>query len=295
MLDREKIIEAGRIAIEIKLWIKPKIKKGMKLLKIAELIEDKIYEMGAKPAFPTNLSINEQAAHYTPSFNDESLAHGLLKVDFGVHVDGWIADNAFSLDLDGTDVNKKLIEASKTALTNVENKISANLTIGETGKIVEDTISSYGFNPIANLSGHSIAQYSIHAGTTIPNINNGSNLKFGSGLYAIEPFATNGNGSIHDGPKGNIYALSQDKSIRSPIARKVLNFIKDEYGQVPFASRWILKQFGSSAKIALMQLEREGILYHHNILLEEKGKLVSQCENTFLISEDEIVITTKED
>jgi len=292
---KDNIIRAGQIAKEIKIWIKPKIKKGMKLIEIAELIENKIYEMKGEPAFPVNLSINEQAAHFTPAFNDESTAYGLLKVDFGVHIDGWIADNAFSIDLENSELNEKLIEASKMALTNIENNITSELTLGDTGKIVENTINSYGFNPIANLSGHSMDEYDLHSGVTVPNIDNKSCVEFETGLYAIEPFATNGNGRIHDGPKGNIYAMVQDKPTRSPIARKIANFIKETYGPLPFASRWILKEFGPSARIALMQLEREEILHHYAILIEEKGKLVSQAENTFLISENEVIITTKED
>ena len=74
-MDKEKILEAGKIAKQVREWIKPQIKKGMKLIEIAELIENKISEINpkAKPAFPTNLSINEIAAHYTPSYDDKTL------------------------------------------------------------------------------------------------------------------------------------------------------------------------------------------------------------------------------
>ncbi|MDA3836604.1 MAG: type II methionyl aminopeptidase [Nanoarchaeota archaeon] len=292
-MNKESIIKAGSICSEVKKWIRPQIKKGDLLLDIADKIEDKIKELGGLPAFPTNLSINEQAAHYTPTWNDESTAHGLIKVDFGIHVDGWIADNAFSLDLEGTNENEKLIEASQKALEAVEKNINSELTIGELGKIIEDTINSYGFNPIANLSGHSMEQYNLHAGVSVSNMNNHSTKKFGTGLYASEPFVTNGNGIVHDGAKGNIYAFVQDKQPRNPNARKILEFIKDEFGDLPFASRWIVKKFGNKSRISLMQLEREGILHHYAILTEAKGKLVSQTENTFLVSPEEVMITTK--
>lgn len=292
-MGKEDIIKAGKIASEVKKWIRPQIKKGDLLLDIAEKIEDKIKELGGFPAFPTNLSINEQAAHYTPKHNDESIAHGLLKVDFGVHVDGYISDNAFSLDLEGTEENKKLIEASQKALENIEQNISSELTIGQAGKIIEDTIKSYNFNPVANLSGHSLEKFNLHAGTSVPNINTNSSKKFGTGLFAIEPFATNGNGFVHDGGKGNIYMWSQDKNPRSPFARETLEYIKDNYGSLPFAGRWIIKAIGSKAILGLRQLEMQGILHHYSILTEEKGKLVSQCENTFLIEENNVTITTK--
>jgi len=153
-MNKEAIIKAGEIAKKIKLEFKDKIKKGDKLLDIAENIENRIIELGGAPAFPVNLSINEIAAHYTPTYNDESIAHGLMKVDFGVHIDGWVADNALTLDLENTPENKKLIEATKAALENVEKNISSKKTLGEIGKIIEETIISKGFVPVANLSGH---------------------------------------------------------------------------------------------------------------------------------------------
>ena len=292
-MDKEAIIKAGKIISEIKSWIKPQVKKGTPLIKIAELIENKIYELGGEPAFPVNLSINEHAAHYTPSAEDETLAHGLLKVDFGVEIEGWIADNSFSVDLENSELNKNLIKASQKALEKAEEMLSSMAKFGEVGGIIEKTINSYGFNPIANLSGHSMGKYDLHSGLNVPNVKTNSEREFGLGLYAIEPFATNGGGIVHDGKKGNIYIIENKKNTRSPLGREILNFIAEKYGDLPFTSRWIVKEFGKKAIIALYQLERERILHQYPILTEEKGKIVSQTENTFLIEKDKVINTTK--
>ena len=292
-MNEQKFLKAGKIASEIKEWIKPQIKKGTPLIEIAEKIENKIKELGAKPSFPVNLSIDEQAAHYTPEFNDKRTAQGLLKVDFGAHVDGWISDTAFSVDLENSALNKKIILASEKALNNVEKNIESKKEIGQIGKIIEQTIKQEGFNPVTNLTGHSLDEYDLHSGLSIPNIDNKSKIKLGECTIAIEPFATNGKGNVHEGNKGNILILNQIKNTRNSRARKILDFIKENYGTLPFASRWIIKKFGPLSKIALLQLEKEEILYQFPILTEEKGKLVSQTENTFLIKKDKIIITTK--
>jgi methionyl aminopeptidase len=294
-MNNQKIILAGKIAQEVKKYILPLIKKGTPLLEIAEKIEEKIIELGGKPAFPTNLSINEIAAHYTPSYNDETIAYGLLKVDFGAHVDGWASDTAFSIDLENYPENKKLIEASEKALQKAEEIITKEVTTNEIGKVVQKTIEDYGFFPIINLSGHQIDHYNLHSGLNIPNIDDKRNIKINSGLYAIEPFATNGNGRVKDGKLSGIYSLIDYRNIRNSHAREILEYIAEEYQQLPFCSRWIIKKFGTRAIIALKQLEQNGNLHQYAQLIESGKGIVAQTENTILIEENENkIITTKE-
>jgi len=292
-MEEQKIIQAGKIASEIKKWIRPQIKKGMLLIEIAELIENKINELGGKPAFPVNLSINEIAAHYTPAHNDESTAHGLIKVDFGVQIDGFISDNAFSLDLENSELNKNLIETSKKALEKAQEKIKLNSTTSEIGKTIEEEVSKNNFNPIVNLSGHEIGEYDLHAGKTIPNFDDKKNEMIEAGLYAIEPFVTNGSGRVHDGKPSGIYALIGDRNPRSPIARQILKYIGAEYETLPFCSRWLVKEFGAKALFALRELEQNGNLYQYAQLIESNKGIVAQTENTVLIKENgEKIITT---
>ena len=291
-MDKTKILQAGKIAKEVKEWIRPQIKPGILLLELAEKIETKIIELGGKPAFPVNLSINEIAAHYTPSHDDSSVAHGLLKVDFGVHLEGWTADNAFSIDLEDNEENKKLISASQEALKNVLDIVKSGISTDEIGKTVQETISDFGFSPIVNLSGHSMDQNELHAGITIPNINDHRNQTLSKGLYAIEPFATNGNGKIKDGNPSGIYELINGKNPRSSLARDVLDHIDKEYSSLPFCSRWIVKKLGPRSLLALRELESNGNLHQFSQLVEvSKGK-VSQAENTILIDEEGKVIVT---
>lgn len=290
-MNKEKILKAGKIASDVKKYARTFVKKDMPVLEIAEKIEDKIKELGGDFAFPTNLSINEIAAHYTPSYDDKTLAHGLLKIDLGVHVDGWISDTAFSLDLENNDENKKLIEASEKALENAIKILNQNISANEIGAIVQKTIESYGAVPIVNLSGHEMKKYELHAGITIPNINDKKNILLKKGLYAIEPFATFGNGKVKDGKPSGIYILVDDKNVRSPIAREVLNHIIEKYKTLPFCSRWLVKKFGTKALFGLRQLEENQNLHQFPQLIETSGKPVSQTEQTILIDDEKIVTT----
>lgn len=290
-MNTEKIVKAGNIAKQVKEYIKPLIKANMSLLELAEKIESKIIELGGKSAFPCNLSINNIAAHYTPSHDDQTLAHGLLKVDFGVHVDGWVADNAFSVDLENLEENKKLIKAAESALEIAEKNFKQGILLSHIGSLVKKQIESHGFSPILNLSGHEIAEYDLHAGVTVPNYDNGSNVKIEKSLYAVEPFVTTGTGRVHDGKPSGIYQLRSEKTPRSPIAREVLDFIAENYQTLPFCSRWIVNKLGAKSLFGLKQLEDNGNLHQFPQLLESYGK-VAQAENTILVDK-EVIVTTK--
>ncbi len=291
--DIETLKKAGHIASQVVSYAKSIIKPGMPLLEIAEKIEAKIHELGAKPAFPVNLSINETAAHSTPSYNDESLASGLLKVDVGVHISGFIADTAISIDLENSEENKKLIDAASKALNKAVSHFSLSSTLNSIGSTIEKEIKSLGFQPIANLSGHSIEPYNLHSGITIPNIENSSTFEISQGLYAIEPFTTNGLGSVRDGKPSGIYHLEKAGSVRDSFAREVLEFIAEEYQTLPFCSRWIHKKFGSRGLLALRQIESAGLLHHYPQLIEKGNGKVAQAEHTILLTDKEKIITTQ--
>jgi len=290
--DKQKALKAGEIAKQVREFAKSIVKQNMPLLEIAEKIENKIIELKGKPAFPVNLSINEIAAHYTPAYNDETKASGLLKVDFGVSVDGFVADTAFSLDLENSKENKKLIEASETALKNAIQKTKNGISLGEIGKTIQNTIEEEGFSPIINLSGHEMREYDLHAGITIPNIDNKMTEKITRGLYAIEPFATSGSGKVVEGKSSGIYLLTDDRNVRNPEARKILNFIIKEYKTLPFCSRWIVKEFGIKSLFALRQLEDNGNLHQYPQLVEISKAKVSQAEDTILI-DNKVIVTTE--
>lgn len=288
----EKLIKAGDIAKKAKHFARELIKPNMSLLEIAEKIENEIIKLGGKPAFPVNLSINEIAAHSTPTYNDEQKAHGLLKVDLGVHIDGFVADTALSLDLENSAENKKLIETAENCLQKAIEIFSRDEELKKVGEIIEKTAKSANLQPIINLSGHSIEEYNLHSGLNVPNYNNNSNIKIEEGTYAIEPFITNGAGRVIDGKPSGIYSVEKVLPVRDNFAREVLAHIIETYKTLPFCSRWLVKKFGTRALIALKRLEESGSLHSYAQLVEQSRHKVAQAEHTIIITKNEKVVTT---
>jgi len=285
--------KAGEIASQAVKFAKKIIKPGMKLFEIADKIEAEIEKLGGKCAFPVSLAIDDIAAHFTPGSDSKEVASGLLKVDIGVHVNGYIADTAFSLDLTKEKKYKELIASSQEALDNILKVVKKNATLSEIGKTIQDTITSKGFSPVRNLSGHELGSWMVHAGLTIPNYENNNQAALKEGAYAIEPFSTTGTGIVYDAGKSGIYRLEKEAGVRDSKAREIYNFILKEYKTLPFCERWISKKFGSRAKLALLFLEQAGILHHYAQLIEKSHAPVSQAEHTVLILKDKVEVTTR--
>lgn len=291
--DNEKIKQAGSIAQHVRTYAQTYVKKGMLLREIAEHLEAKIRELGGKPAFPVNLSINEIAAHNTPSYNDTGTAQGLLKVDIGVHCDGWVADTALSLNLDNNKDHTLLITTAQQALQEALKLTSATTSLATIGKVITETAQKNNCQVITNLSGHSIEQYHLHAGMTIPNYDTGQKNMLGIGLFAIEPFTTTGLGKVRDGKPSSIYSLAKQAPVRDALAREVLTYILETYQTLPFCARWLHATFGTRALLALQRLEQAGIIYQYPQLVEVSGAPVAQAEHTLFITKKSMTITTE--
>lgn len=291
-MDKEiagKYINSGKILKECQEEAKKLLKPGVKLLLVAEKIESLIKKSGAKPAFPVNLSFNSDAAHYTPSVNDETIFRetDVVKVDIGVHTDGFIADAAFTLDLSGK--AKEMIKVNEKALEEALKISEVGTTLGEIGEVIESTIREAGFKPVENLSGHGLDEFTQHAHPSIPNIATGSTKKLEDNhAYAIEPFVSTGRGSITEAAQCEIFMLDELRPVRNPAARKIIEFVQEEFSTLPFAERWIengLHLGDFTRKTALKQLLQAKVLSAYPVLKEEKNAVVTQAETSFILFE----------
>ncbi|MEM2742307.1 MAG: type II methionyl aminopeptidase [Candidatus Aenigmatarchaeota archaeon] len=281
----KKLNEAKKISDKILEFAKSLIKKDVKIVEIAESIESKIRELGGGVAFPVNISINENAAHYTPSINDETILKvgDIVKIDFGVHVDGYIWDRAFSVSIDKDEC--ELIEAAKDALENAIKCIRPGVKVCEISQVIEESIRKYEVNPIYNLCGHGLKRFVQHAEPTIPNCKNNIRYEIKEGeVIAIEVFTTNGQGWVKESGETLIYKYETDKPVRMREARIIMEMAKKEFMKLPFAKRWIKSVVGGAVlDMALKQLVEIGSIRAYPVLKEESGGKVAQAEETIIV------------
>lgn len=302
----ESYIKAGKIVSDIRSEASKMIKDGTLVIDLVEYVESEILKTGAEIAFPCNVSLNEFAAHYTSPANDETLIHAgdMVKLDLGAMIDGYIADSAVTIIADGNisenftqdeiNLHEEIVEASAAGLEAAIATVRAGVEVSKIGAAVHEAISEYNLNPIFNLTGHSLEQYNLHAGISIPNYDNhdGYTLEEGQAI-AIEPFATNGEGIVNDAPGHYIYSYMANKPFRMKSTQKVLKYIQTNNQYVPFSGRWITDKFGERrGNTALKQLSDAMAIYPYAPLREKKDCFVSQKEHTVVVEKEGCIVTT---
>lgn len=290
--------KAGQIASEVRETARSTNHIGKTLLDICYSLENRIKVLGGLPAFPVNVSLNDVAAHYTAEpFDETEVKDGdVLKIDIGVQIDGYIADTAVTVCYNSK--YDPLVRASEAALAEAVRYATANARVSEIGKVIENTIVKFGFKPIQNLSGHSLDQYTIHAGKSIPNIRTiGSS--FGlleNQAYAIEPFVTtkNGHGVVFEGKTKNIFAIRSRKPSKDKKADSFLETIWNTYRSLPFAARWLMDRYEATEVLnSIDVLIAKKNIHAYPILVETQGQIVTQSEHTIVPKIDHVDIITR--
>ena len=293
---REKYLKAGAIAAAAREYGRSLIKEGANVFDVAEAVEAFVVKEGGQPAFPCCLSFNEDAAHYSPMVGDTLTfkTGDVVKLDVGVQVDGYIGDTAYTVEV-GTDRYQSLREATAAALEAAIAVVCDGAEIRDIGAAIEHEIRSRGFNPVANLTGHSVDKYHQHAGLTIPNIaaTGHGRLKAGQ-VIAIEPFATTGAGRIKDSGPGHIYHFRTARPQRNPDAKAALKYIQENHPRLPFSERWVARAIpAAKVPFAMRLLEQTGAITQYPILREIQNGQVSQTEHTVIVTETGCEVTTR--
>ncbi|EXJ86156.1 methionyl aminopeptidase [Capronia coronata CBS 617.96] len=300
--------QAAEVHRQVRKWAHANIKPGMTLTEIAEGIEDGTraltghqgLEEGdniiAGVGFPTGLSINHIAAHYTPNAGNKWVLgeQDVMKVDFGVHVNGRIVDSAFTVAFDPKYDN--LLAAVKDATNTGIREAGIDVRVCDIGAAIQETMESYEVDldgktyqvkPIRNLNGHDIVQHCIHGGKSVPIVKGGDQTKMEEGeIFAIETFGSTGRGYVVDDLEVSHYALHGDAPnvpLRVQSARSLLNVIKKNFGTLPFCRRYLDRLGQDKYLLGLNNLVGSGIVEAYPPLVDVKGSYTAQFEHTILL------------
>ncbi|MFP3985809.1 MAG: type II methionyl aminopeptidase [Candidatus Bathyarchaeia archaeon] len=292
----EKYRNAGQIAKEVREEMKRFVREGQSIHEVCEKAEGLICEKDARPAFPCNVSVNEIAAHFTSPPNDDRAIppRSLVKVDVGVHLEGYIADTAVTICFNPEYEN--LVSTAEEALKVAVDTIRDGISTSQLGSAIQKTIETYGCKPISNLTGHKIGRYLIHTGKSIPNVSHlvGSKLKDGE-VIAIEPFVTvaNAAGKVKDCEEATIFRFVKRKSLKNSHAKRLLSFIENNFKTLPFSERWLMGVVPKEHHlVAFHEVVNSKCLAAYPVFVEASGNPVAQAEHTVLVMKNRCEVLT---
>jgi methionyl aminopeptidase len=277
--------------------MKRSVAEDMPIIDICEEVECLIRKRGGKPAFPCNVSINEVAAHYTSPPGDKKKvpARSVVKVDIGVHIDGYIADTATTVCFNPE--HEDLVTTAEEALQAGIRVIHAGLFTSSFGSTVQRAIESRGLKPVSNLTGHQVGRFMIHTGKSVPNVTHLSASRVNAyEVIAIEPFVTlkNAVGKVGDSSETTIFRFDKRKSLKDEHAKKLCDFIVKNFHTLPFAERWLQNVVPASHyKAAFSELLSSKCLMAYPVYVEVSGRPVAQAEHTVLVKKDGCEVFTQ--
>jgi methionyl aminopeptidase len=210
--ELDSLLLASKIHKNVRYDIQRKIRPGLSIYDLGIYINDRIrhytnntgYNGGI--GFSPSLSVSDCIAHYSPTKTDNLKLKfdDNIKIDFGVHINGYIIDSAFTCYFD--DKHNDIHKCCKEALYEGLKEVGIDAPINNVSSNIEEVVNSYGYKIIKNLGGHNIKQYNIHGGEFVPNTKSILNTRrFTEGAWAVEPFISYKTTKYYNGKMKNNY------------------------------------------------------------------------------------------
>jgi methionyl aminopeptidase len=292
----EQYYKSGRITKKVRDLVRDFLRPGMGYVEVCERVESEIVARGGAPAFPTGIGVNHVTAHYAPQEDDSSrfAESDLIKVDFGVHVEGYVTDTAITLTFNPE--YELLVEATERALNSAIAALKNARRVGEIGREIRREASRFGFKTIENLTGHTVDRFVVHAGKSIPNIfvQSMPSLKEDE-VFAVEPFLTLGSaaGYVVDSEAETIFSLTARKSTGAKELDEFASRVWEERKTLPFTPRWYTSAYGKEKLNRMIrEMVRRKVMKGYPTLVEASMKPVAQFEHTMGFESGSLVVLT---
>ena len=194
---------SGQIVRQVLEAVKAKVAPGASTMDLEHMAEEKIRELGAKPAFkgyydyPCVLctSVNNEIIHGIPSPKRVLKEGDIVSIDCGVVLDGYYGDSAITVPVGKALAPelKKLLEVTEASLKRAIEEVRLGKTVGDVGAAVQEYVEANGFSVVRDFVGHGIGTH-LHEDPQLPNYGtrgHGTRLREGM-VLAIEPMVNIG-------------------------------------------------------------------------------------------------------
>mmetsp|Transcript_28227 Transcript_28227/g.65270 ORF Transcript_28227/g.65270 Transcript_28227/m.65270 type:complete len:387 (-) Transcript_28227:89-1249(-) len=245
-------------------------------------------------AFPTCISVNEIAGHFSPLKGESrKLAKGdVVKVDLACHIDGFIAAAAHTLIIGGDKVDDKRADAVMAAWNAAEAAVRL-VQVGKTNMQVTEAIgkiaADFEVKPFQGVLSHQLKKHVIDGNRVIISVETPEEkvdeFEFElNEVYCVDIVMTSGDGKGRESENRTTVfkrAVEQNYNLKTQKARQFLHEVNKRFPALPFSIRAFEDE--TMARVGVAEAKRHELLHEYPVLKEREGQFVAQFKFTVLL------------
>lgn len=270
---------------------------------------DKIFKKDTKGiAFPTCLSVNNCVCHFSPTKNDADYtlkSEDVVKIDLGVHIDGFIAVAAHTVVIGATKENKitgrkaDVVLAAYWAGQAALRLLKPGNKNNQITETVQKIADAYKCKPIEGMLSHQLKQSKIDGDKTIIQNPNDAQKKeheeceFGLyEVYAMDVLISTGVGiGKEQDTKVAIFQRTEENyQLKLKASRVFYAEVKNKYPSMPFNLRYFEEE--TKARMGVVECVSHKLIDPFQVLYEKSNEVVAQFKYTVLLTPNRTSIIT---
>jgi len=245
-------------------------------------------------AFPTCISVNDLAGHFSPFKNESKTlkAGDVVKVDMACHIDGYIAAAGHTVVVDEEKVEDRRADVIMAAWNAAEAAIRL-IQVGKTNTQITETFAKvaeeFNCKPLQGVLSHQLKRHVIDGSRAILGAETADDhvdeFEFElNEVYCVDVVMSTGEGKARESElRTTVFKRAVDASynLKTQKARQFISEVNKRFPALPFCLRAIGDE--QVARIGVSESKRHELLEEYPVVKEKDGQYIAQFKFTVLI------------
>jgi len=265
---------------------------------VSKIYKDKKVTKGV--GFPTCVSINNIVGSFSPLKDDPAtLADGdVVKIDLGVHVDGYLAQVAHTVVLSNPPITGRkadVLAAVHTAAEATIRLMKPGVSNGAITDVIDKVAKQFKVSTVQGVYSHQVKRFEIDAekviANNIPDVPLTGDQKTKdcklevNEVWALDIVMSTGTGKpVQASDRTTVFkrAPEEQYKLKMKASRAVLAEISTKFPTFPFSMR-ALEFDEKKAKFGIVECYKHGLVESYPVLTEKEGDFVAHVKFTALL------------
>lgn len=257
-------------------------------------------------AVPTSIAVNHVCGYFSPLAEESSVLQDgdLVKIEMGVHIDGFIANAATSVVVGASTENKvngpkaDVLLAAYNSIQAALRMIKPGFTNNQVTEVFSKISSDFHVNVLEGILSHEVKQHVIDGNKVIIGKEifdqHVEDFTFENNTaFVLDVIISTGEGKPKESEvRTTVYqrALETTYSLKLKSSRAFLSEVNRRFPTLLFSLRSFADQ--RNARVGVSECLNHNMLYSFPVLTEKPGDLVAQFKVTLLVLETGTIVIT---